>query len=335
MIRRITKTLARRASMLALTLSFFACGGDAKTDEATSGAPRPRPKPQAVVPSPPRSGGSAGASQSVRPEANANRRVAQPMLWEVSGPSGTSYLFGTIHMGIGPSDLPDSVREKITETTTFISEVDMTDPQLGPGMLKEAMLPAGRSLEKDLGPDLWAKATAATGGAMPSDRLAQFDPWFVLVTITSRFFEKAQQMDPVLHDQAKREGDRLAYLETWQEQVRYLEESLDLQVLKDALGDLDAQKRIAEGMQRSYLTGDAAELERFVFDAEDMKLHPKSYEVLFYKRNERWLPVLERHLKEGKAFVAVGAGHLVGERGLVAELAKKGLTVTRYQPRSP
>src|SRR3546814_12590899 len=49
---------------------------------------------------------------------------------------------------------------------------------------------------------------------------------------------------------------------------------------------------------------------------------------LIEARNARWLPVLERLLREGDCFVAVGAIHLTGDHGLLAQLSRRGFTVT-------
>jgi uncharacterized protein YbaP (TraB family) len=52
--------------------------------------------------------------------------------------------------------------------------------------------------------------------------------------------------------------------------------------------------------------------------------------VLFVRRNAAWMDVLMRELDgAGVDFVAVGAGHLLGEHGLVAQLRARGVTVAR------
>jgi uncharacterized protein YbaP (TraB family) len=57
---------------------------------------------------------------------------------------------------------------------------------------------------------------------------------------------------------------------------------------------------------------------------------PAGYEALITKRNQAWLPAIERALTEkGTTFVTVGATHLIGPDGLVAQLRAHGYTVTR------
>ena len=50
------------------------------------------------------------------------------------------------------------------------------------------------------------------------------------------------------------------------------------------------------------------------------------------KRNRAWVPQIEQLHADGGAFVAVGAGHLVGPANVVDLLAERGFTVTRVTP---
>jgi hypothetical protein len=51
-------------------------------------------------------------------------------------------------------------------------------------------------------------------------------------------------------------------------------------------------------------------------------------EVLLYNRNRNWVKKLSTLLKEGSFTIAVGAGHLPGENGVISLLRKAGFTVT-------
>ena len=65
----------------------------------------------------------------------------------------------------------------------------------------------------------------------------------------------------------------------------------------------------------------------------DRKDDPQVDDVLLVKRNRLWVPKIEDLLKGDKTvFVAVGAAHMLGPDGLVAQLRGKGYTVTRLDP---
>ncbi len=46
------------------------------------------------------------------------------------------------------------------------------------------------------------------------------------------------------------------------------------------------------------------------------------------KRNQNWIPKIEEIAKENSSFIAVGAAHLMGDKGVINLLREKGYTVT-------
>jgi uncharacterized protein YbaP (TraB family) len=52
-------------------------------------------------------------------------------------------------------------------------------------------------------------------------------------------------------------------------------------------------------------------------------------EQMVFQRNSDWIPKLEKLFEKGDVFVAVGADHLSGERGVVSLLTKRGFTIKR------
>ena len=45
-------------------------------------------------------------------------------------------------------------------------------------------------------------------------------------------------------------------------------------------------------------------------------------------RNSNWIPIIEKSIKDASVFIAVGAGHLAGETGVISLLKAHGYTVT-------
>jgi len=164
---------------------------------------------------------------------------------------------------------------------------------------------------------------------MPESALKRFKPWFVMVAITQQMLPKTDPMDLVFQRSAREAGKRMLYLEGWKEQVAILDDAMTVDLLRDSVDELDEVRERLGEMQRAYLRGDERALVPLVFDAEEMKKHPKLYELTFDLRNASWLPQLEARIAEGSAFVAVGVGHLIGDRGLVQMLTTKGVDVVR------
>ncbi len=80
---------------------------------------------------------------------------------------------------------------------------------------------------------------------------------------------------------------------------------------------------------QAWVSGDAKEVEKILTRsvAEDSRLNT-IYEVIIYNRNKTMASRIEDFLKIREThFVIVGAGHLVGERGIIEILKKKGYQV--------
>ena len=55
---------------------------------------------------------------------------------------------------------------------------------------------------------------------------------------------------------------------------------------------------------------------------------PKVYHQLIVQRNMDWIPEIERLMGTKEVeFILVGAAHLVGEEGILAQLAARGYTI--------
>jgi uncharacterized protein YbaP (TraB family) len=48
-----------------------------------------------------------------------------------------------------------------------------------------------------------------------------------------------------------------------------------------------------------------------------------------FSRNRDWIPKLEKLFAQGDVFVAVGADHLIGDKGVIKLLEARGFTAKR------
>ena len=97
-------------------------------------------------------------------------------------------------------------------------------------------------------------------------------------------------------------------------------------MLAESLKDLDSERANVLKLTDAWKAGDAAAVERIVLD--DVKDDPLMYERLLVNRNRNWLPRLDALLaRKTRAFVVVGAAHLVGPDGLLAMFKAKGYKV--------
>jgi uncharacterized protein YbaP (TraB family) len=118
-------------------------------------------------------------------------------------------------------------------------------------------------------------------------------------------------------------------LETIEFQIsRFDEMSMEEQdrMLASTLRELETEKAAVATLADAWKAGDAPTVERIVL--QELRKEPRMYQRLLVDRNRDWLPKIEAlFARKGRAFVVVGAAHLVGGDGLLALLRAKGYTV--------
>jgi uncharacterized protein len=167
---------------------------------------------------------------------------------------------------------------------------------------------------------------------LPESSLAQMKPWFIGTMLVQKMLPEVEPIDSVLYKRAEKAGKKLVYVETVKEQLDMVEKSFDVKVLDDMLGDMKKTESMTLELADAYRKGDIEKLTTLTFDAEEMKKHPPMFDLLFYARNAKWVPKLVPLFDQGGVFVAVGAGHLLGDKGVTALLAKQGYSVERIKP---
>jgi uncharacterized protein YbaP (TraB family) len=145
-----------------------------------------------------------------------------------------------------------------------------------------------------------------------------------------------EPMDKLLYAIAQRAGREVAGLETIDEQLSLFESLTNEQQARMVDAAITTIEKNAESgrdvladLTAVYLRGDAEGLLKVIADAEAAgdDENKKFLADLLYKRNEL---MVDRLLERAKTradktmFVAVGAAHLPGDRGVIALLGKKG-----------
>lgn len=258
---------------------------------------------------------------------------ADPFLYEVRGPGEAppSYLFGTVHVQIGIDDLAPVVLERFRAADAAVFEADVRT--MSPfAVLGQAQYGPGESLEDHLSAEQLEQLAEQLQGALPADALPSFRPWFVMTMQLNVITEAGMPLDLMLVTQAEEAGTDVRYLETWQDQLDALQrvpESFMVRAIVEMLDDEDAARAELDRLLAAYRDGDAATVGSIVLDAEELEQEPAFYEELLFARNEAWVPQLDAWFQQESVFVAVGVGHLLGERSVIEGLEALGYEVER------
>lgn len=261
--------------------------------------------------------------------------IDKPFLWKVEKDGATSWLFGTIHLGVNADkQLPPVVFERLKEAKVFAMEADTSDPALALAMRRAD----GGSLRADLGPDHWKKLEDAIGASV-AQSLDAMKPFAVMTVLIARDLPMTLPMDRVLMERAQEAGKPVHYLEQAVDQIAMIDPWMSAGDVKALLDNRDIARNLAAKMLDAYKAGDAPALGA-MFDDQTLWIaagrkpstFPAYLDAILGKRNRAWIPQIEKLHGEGGAFVAVGAGHLVGPANVVDLLAERGFTVTRVTP---
>lgn len=272
-------------------------------------------------------------------------RVVKPefvtgLLWRISKPGvKDSFVFGTIHLpDPRVNGIPKPVADALAQSGTLAME-------LVPGAVADArvfdleLLDDGRTLESLIGPDAFAQVREQLGAqAIPERVIAQLKPWAVLVKLGRTSARDGEQsLDQRLLAAARGRRMQLAPLELPDEQIAAFDTvPMDSQValLKHALDHRDTLDAAIEPTIDAWLRGDLAGLAR-VGDRMGEQFPGMGYHYreltkhIVYNRTILMHHRLALPLRGGRVFVAVGAMHLYGSKGLLAMLKRDGYVVTR------
>jgi uncharacterized protein YbaP (TraB family) len=106
-------------------------------------------------------------------------------------------------------------------------------------------------------------------------------------------------------------------------------DELQDQLLLATLLDASEATAILDRTLAAWSSGNTEAMDALI--NRDVRDHPvlqPLMETMFYERNDAMTRQIEKFLQTGKTyFVAVGAGHLVGQRGIVKQLRRKNYTV--------
>ena len=118
---------------------------------------------------------------------------------------------------------------------------------------------------------------------------------------------------------------KTAGLETALEQLEIAQKVFTGKEILRQLKSADAYKVAFGKMVEAYSSENLHELAMLVADERFMS--KKAFKVLVINRNKRWAKAIPLLTESQSAFIAVGAGHLPGEQGLLQLLVEKGYTV--------
>lgn len=271
-----------------------------------------------------------GLSQEIKEKA---------LLWEISGNglSQPSYLFGTIHIACeGEVEMRPEIQTAFDKTEQLILEMKMDDPSLMVKMMQASLATDGKTVSDKLGTELASKVDSLMTTRMGMN-LAMFEN-LNLSTISIQIGLLAINCpvdlgyDMMLLNEAKTDGKEIKGLESIETQIQVLlsmSEEEALQSINYIVNNFEESELELQKMLELYRNQEVQGLYNFTKESmEDPKYPQGDLEDLLHKRNENWIPVIEKEIRNAPSFIAVGAAHLAGQRGVIHLLRNQGYTLS-------
>ncbi len=257
--------------------------------------------------------------------------VSGAYFFEVTKDGRASHILGTRHISISLTKFPEVVRTTLDHASLLVEEIAPEDHPK-PTFKDEA-------LREQLGPEQWAHYEELVGPVFA--KRVEHKPSLVASLLLIAMYEDLTiALDKQLAERATADKIPSAGLELSSFQMDLISKLLDIRLLKAFIDETPNRAKLRElahdGMEH-YCKGDEKE-ESPVEGVEEKQLLSHGYtkadvasfkEVLLYQRNTDWIPKLEKLFEQDRVFVAVGAGHLQGPRGVIELLRARGYTITR------
>ncbi|MEM0997041.1 MAG: TraB/GumN family protein [Bacteroidota bacterium] len=263
------------------------------------------------------------------------------LLWKISGNGleKPSYLFGTYHLiRDGYLPLNGKVMQAFDRVEGVVTETEIDSSQLGKVMGYTIM--QSNLLSKLLDKQEFAlvdqEVQQLTG--QPLSAMDQFKPSTVMLFMTITYVNRlapelikysGEPLDQFFITEGRKRAKTITTFETMIEQMEILYNGQSLEEQADYLVKFVRSKEEVQKFTRELVDHYLAE------DLDRMQAISKHWgddfgglEALVDERNERWMQKLPGLMHQNSQFVAVGALHLPGKKGLIKLLRAQGYTVT-------
>ena len=279
----------------------------------------------------------AAAAASAQDEATAQAH-SDGLLFELTAPAGgaPSWLFATIHSE-DPRvlRLPEPVTAALAAADALVLEV-VPDAASVRSAARAMRLPGSTELADLVPLELYRRceqALAARG--LPDSLPRKLKPWAVMTMLSMPPARTGEFLDRHLYQWAQANATPTVGLETTAEQLAVFEQLRPEEqqaLLRAAVATQGERERLFEALIGAYLRGALGELLALSEDRVpglEPTLQHRLRELLIDSRNRRMLMRIRTLPAQRRHFIAVGALHLPGARGLLAGLEAAGYSVRR------
>ena len=257
------------------------------------------------------------------------------LLWQISGNGlkEPSYLFGTFHL-LCKDDVhfSNQLKTAVANAKEIYMELDMDDPATMSAGMKLMYMQGGKKLKDFYTDSEYTRLRNYFNDSlqMPIAFMERMKPYFLVALLYPKMLPCATTsgVEEQLVQLAKQDKKEIQGLETMQFQASIFDSIPYAEQAKELLKSIDsinAYKDEFDTMLNVYKMQTINKIEE-LFNKSEFGMDEHE-DILLDNRNKNWVAKLKKIMQDESVFVAVGAGHLVGPKGLIALLQKQGYEV--------
>jgi len=259
------------------------------------------------------------------------------LLWKIEGdgiPKG-SYLFGTMHLIEKQYFIfPDKLEKLFKKSDQLVMELPGLPNQLE--AMKLVKLEDSVTFFDFFSPEqtdtilAWAKSEMKMSEEKFRKTMGGMKPFMVVqMAAQLQFIGKTESYEMTFEKLARENSIDIKGLETIEEQMSLfdnLTKDQQAQMVMEGIRNSERTLQLTKTMQQVYTRQHVDSL--YLIIAEEGGTISEEQGEFIDKRNEKWIPKIEAMISEKKTFIAVGAGHLGGPKGVIRLLEKRGYALT-------
>jgi uncharacterized protein YbaP (TraB family) len=260
------------------------------------------------------------------------KKPKQNLLWEITSPETKekSYLFGTIHLIEKEFfQFPELLKEKINSSSNVLFET----PYPITSNFKDLLtLPEDKNIleyfsEKEKEKILnWSLSNLKMNQKEFLENYGKFKPFVLFQTITQLpYLDNSISYEQEIYKILKNSSKKIEGLETIEDQIDVLDKlPIELQKTQiiTAIDSATENQKIFLNIQKAYKAQNLQKIEDWIKNESKINLYPTH--IFLSERNKKWIPKIISKINTNSSFIAVGAGHLTGDEGLINLLKKQG-----------
>jgi len=257
------------------------------------------------------------------------------LLWQVSGNGlkQASYLFGTFHL-LCKEDIhfSNQLKTAVANCNEVYMELNMGDPSMAQDALRLVYMQGGKKLADFYTDEEYTSLSNYFNDSlqMPLAFLDKMKPYFLLALLYPKMLD-CKTTSGIEEELVKLAGDdkkQIKGLETIEFQAAVFDSipySDQAKELLKSVDSINSYKLEFDAMLNAYKAQTISQIEG-LFNKSEFGMDEHE-DILLDDRNKTWVAKLKKIMLDKSVFVAVGAGHLVGQKGLIALLRNEGYTV--------